>query len=276
MTEKLSLNTDDSWIDELYLWADKNNIPDLQHVYGEICDCKESYWVGLPRDRAVLLDLEELDLSWHSCTEIPEQLRHLNKLKKLSFAKSKDGLQPPFHENADGPGAIEEIPDWIGELEGLEELDLSGNNIMYVPKVIGALKKLKNLYLHDNNIMLVEPELGSLDNLEVLWIRNNPFSVLDDCIENIKKLAHIDVGWEQSNKLSVLKDCAGQIIAQDLTEYQYAELYQHRFATLQAGIAKLRALTNLDGPEDLWNAWLRLSDVKGIVRELPRLQELWV
>ena len=97
----------------------------------------------------------------------------LKKVKKLSFAKNIDGVQPDFFEVAEGLNKIKEIPDWISELVNLEFLNLSGNEIVIIPKNIGQLQKLKQLYLHDNEIMFVDHSLGELDNLEVLWIHSN-------------------------------------------------------------------------------------------------------
>jgi hypothetical protein len=124
MIKQVELDFDDRWVDE-------NHIPELQYVKGSALDDNgehlfEGFWIGLPRDKEALLNLEELDLSWHSCTEIPDQIRHLTKLKVLRFAKKCDGTQPPFYKQADSPHTIEEIPDWIVKLENLEELWFDG------------------------------------------------------------------------------------------------------------------------------------------------------
>jgi hypothetical protein len=190
------LDLDNSWIDELYFWADENNIPEMEFVDDDQLDedgkrIFEGFWIGLPRDKDVLLNLEELNLSWHSCTYIPDQVRHLTKLKSFSFAKKNDGLQPSFYEQANNHLAVEEIPDWISELVNLEELDLSGNNIVYVPNVVGKLKKLKKLYLHENRIMFIEEGLGKLDKLEVLWLQWNKVAVLSDRIKQLQSLREL-------------------------------------------------------------------------------------
>jgi len=268
------LNWNDSWIDELFQWADDNNIPELQYIQDDIM-CDEGFWIGLPRDRKVLVNLEELDLSWHSCKEIPEHIRHLKNLKTFSFSKERDGLQPPHSEHLKGCGGIEEIPDWIAELENLEELNLSNNNISYVPNAIGKLKNLKKLYLHNNMIMLVDDELASLCKLEVLWIHENMFSVLANSINNLKELAHFDVDWEQQNKVSLLSDCLDQIVLQEWTDEKLSRVDSGRLNAVTHGLEQLRELNCLIGIEALWNEWSKLNNLKYKLKNLKKLRELY-
>ncbi|MBR9868284.1 MAG: hypothetical protein GYB18_14440 [Oceanospirillales bacterium] len=296
------------WIDELYQWADDHSIPDLQFVHddtradnGEFLF--ERFWVGLPRDRYALLGLEELDLSWHSCSGIPDQIRYLKKLKKLSFAKRKDGLGPHFYENCMGPESIEVIPDWLGELEALEELDLSGNrivdipnsianlkhlkrldlssnHIIYVPAAVGDLSSLRKLYLDSNRIIFVEPELGMLPNLEVLWIRKNKFSIIDECIADQKIIAPVEIYIDvnQTNKIFVLMSCIDQLGKMSLDDDCFVDLddkFEGRLRLFSKGFYMVRDLVDSRDKDLMWNTWSKLSDIKSIVEALPELKELW-
>jgi Leucine-rich repeat (LRR) protein len=274
------LDFDDSWIDELFHWADNNNIPELQFIEDDtLCGDGErpieGFWVGLPRNREVLVNLEELDLSWHSCSEIPKQIKHLKNLKKFRFSKSRDGRQPPFMKNADGLNAIEEIPDWIAELENLEELDLSNNKISYVPNVIGKLKNLKKLYLHRNMIMFVDVELASLCKLEVLWIWWNSFSVLDDCIDNLKEIANFDVDWKQPNKLSLLGYCIHHNDFPEYTGEKCFDLFTKNLDAVVEGLFLIKGLTGSNDNVILWNEWYRLNGLKHKLKNLKNLRELY-
>lgn len=268
------------WISELYQWADENNIPELEY-YEDLWeeDNRElidyGFWAGLPRDRDVLLNLEELNLSWHNCLEIPSQIRHLTKLKNLKFAKKHDGLQPCFHEVANGPNKITQIPGWISELVNLEVLDLSGNGIDIVPKSIGHLHNLKKLYLHDNMIMFVDAELASLCKLEVLWIHLNMFSVLDNCIDNLKGLVNCDVDWEQQNKISLFIDCIYQNDFQDWTDKKHLSFDTEGLEALNHGLVQLTGLTGSNDTEILWNEWNRLNNLKYQLKNLKNLRELY-
>jgi hypothetical protein len=274
------LDGDDSWIDELFQWADNNNIPELQFIDDDtLCGDGErkieGFWVGLPRNREVLVNLEELDLSWHSCSEIPKQIKYLKNLKKFRFSKSRDGRQPPFMKNADGLDAIEEIPEWIVELENLEELDLSNNKISYVPNVIEKLKNLKKLYLHRNMIMFVDADLGSLCKLEVLWIWWNMFSVLDSCIDNLKELVNFDVDWEQPNKLSLLGDCIHHNDFPERTEETCFDLFIERLNAVVDGVVLIKGVTGSNDNEILWKEWNRLNDLKFKLKKLKNLREIF-
>ncbi len=274
------LNLDDSWIDELFEWADNNNIPELQYIEDNtLCDDvkhkTQGFWVGLPRDKETLVNLEELDLSWHSCSAIPKQIRHLKNLKTFRFSKKRDGRQPPFMKNAEGLDEIEEIPDWINELENLEELDLSNNKISYVPNVIGKLKNLKKLYLHDNMIMFVDTDLVFLCKLEVLWICWNNFSVLDDYIENLKGIANFDVDWEQQNKLSLLSDCLDQVVSQEWNDEKILCTDKGSLKAVTHGLEQLQKLKGPLGIEMLWNEWSRLNNLKYKFKNLKILRELY-
>jgi Leucine-rich repeat (LRR) protein len=268
------------WIDELYKWADDNNIPELQYIEDDfMCGdgehLIEGFWVGLPRDRHVLINLEELDLSWHSCSEIPKQIKYLKNLKKLRFSKSRDGLQPPFMKNSDGLDEIEEIPDWIAELENLEELDLSNNKISYIPNVIGKLKNLKKLYLHNNRIIFVDEELASLCKLEVLWIRGNSFSVLDDYIDSLKKVAHFDIDWKQKNKISLLGDCLDEIVSQKWSDEKLLSIDTRKLNAINYGLDHLHELTGNVDIEMLWKEWFKLNNLRSKLENFKNLRELY-
>lgn len=269
------------WISTLFEWADQNNIPNLQVVSSSEVDDDgrilwwDRYWVGLPRDPYVLLALKELDLSWHNCEEMPEQLRHLKNLKTLRFAKRRDGLQPNFYENSNGPNAIEEIPEWISELESLEELDLSGNNILAVPDSIGLLGNLRKLSLHNNRILFVSPELSSLVNLEVLWVQKNAFFALDIVLDKLKRSAPFDVEWDQLNKISLLRECVGQLDSLNLSDEWHADFNIGQMPILIDAVSELSAVLGTRGVAELWREWQRLSDLKGIVKNLHQLREIW-
>lgn len=194
------------WINELYQWADDNNIPELQYyedIYeednGELVD--HGFWVGLPRDSHILLNLDELNLSWHNCIEIPEQIRHLTKLKKFEFVKSPCGLMPTFYATSEGPNKITQIPDWVGELVNLEVLDLSGNAIEVVPKSIAQLQKLRQLYLHNNELVFVDGSVAQLNNLEVLWLQDNRLYGYW-----LTQLDELDMLWMHDNVLKILRN----------------------------------------------------------------------
>ncbi len=204
----------ESWLEELYQWADDNDIPELQFVPDEEGDYDETisdygFWVGLPRNKDKLRTIKELDLSWHNCLEIPSQLRNLTQLKALRFSKSRCGVQPPFYQKTDLPNSISIIPSWISDLASLEELDLSSNNIQVVPNEIGRLKSLKKLYLSGNKISFVGESLQTLENLQVLWLNWNKKPRLSSSTKkNLKNLVEIWVDGLSGSEYGPIEKCS--------------------------------------------------------------------
>jgi len=263
------------WIDELYAWADANNIPDLQFVYGELDGLEEAYWVGLPRDRLTLLGLKELDLSWHNLSELPEQLQYLKQLKCLRVQKCRDGLQPPFYQNADGPNALEEIPDWIGEFSKLEELDLENNKITEVPSSVARLTSLRRLNLAHNRIMFVAPQLVNLKNLRVLRLQKNKISVLQDCLKNLSSDVGVPTKLTANNKISALKNAINESAELRLTDEQLVNINTELLELAKQGLKKTMSLTKTTDDDILWDCWQKISDIRSIINRLPNLKELW-
>jgi len=127
---QLSLDFDDTWADELIEWAINQQVPEYSYVEDEHDEdgvlLSRGYWIGLPRDKSVLVDLEELNLNGYLSTGIPEQIRFLERLKILRLA---DGVQASWGpEDFDKePYCVSEMPWWLPNLKNLEVLDLSGD-----------------------------------------------------------------------------------------------------------------------------------------------------
>lgn len=282
------LHSTKKWVQELFQWADKNNIPDLHYFEDEFFDENgESFYkkipLGLTRDTEKLVNLEELNLCWHSCLEMPEQLKNLTRLKKLNFAKFACGTQPPFSGNANGPNALEKIPHWITNLYNLEELDLSENKIRYVPKHIGKLTKLKKLYLHNNGIVFIEPNLGKLKCLEVLWLNGSYLLALPQTQDMIKKSGIFSVNDYSGNYFVELigrilmlsnRDDLGQLLG--INSEWYLESYRYTLLACSSAIPILYRVKNTFDEKELKKHWAQLTNIKGLVCQLPKLNQLWL
>lgn len=162
--------SDDSWIERLWEWADKSNIPDLEW-YVEYDDT--GYWRGLPRNKEKLLLLTELTLDWDNLiTELPQEIGNLVNLKSLDIQST----------------SLTKLPQEIGKLINLELLDLKNNNLNELPKEIGKLVKLKHLFLWGNNLTALPKEIGNLVHLEWLNLQQNSLTTIPKEIGNLTNL----------------------------------------------------------------------------------------
>ncbi len=89
----------------------------------------------------------------------------------------------PIREQADGsvlmqdtPGyiTIDRLPDRIGELTNLVELDLRGQQLTQLPESLCSLPNLKRLYLSDNQLTTLPVRFSRLRSLVCLEVRDNP------------------------------------------------------------------------------------------------------
>lgn len=86
---------------------------------------------------------------------LPEELKYF---KMINFVQLSNVL-------------INNLPEWIGELDNLEELNLEELNVSYLPKSIHQLKKLKKIRLWDNDFKKIPIEVYKVVNLEEIEFR---------------------------------------------------------------------------------------------------------
>ncbi len=82
------------------------------------------------------------------------------------------------------------IPDTIGNLSNLRELDLSDNNLETLPESIGRLYNLEELYLSGNrNFRRLPYSIGDLKNLETLELEQTNLESLPESMGKLTKLS---------------------------------------------------------------------------------------
>ena len=86
---------------------------------------------------------------------------------------------------------LTKIPDWIGELKHLVNLDLSKNELTSVPDSIGNLTSLARLDLGCNQLTELPDSIGNLTSLTKLTVWENNLKTLPDSILNLTELDHI-------------------------------------------------------------------------------------
>ncbi|PHT99676.1 hypothetical protein BC332_29464 [Capsicum chinense] len=164
---------------------------------------------GLQEDIGCLHSLEELTLSGNNFEYFPQSIAQLSALrflglshcKKINFElivgmKNLEALNLSYCNLIDG-----ELPDDIGCLSSLKELDLSGNNFEHLPRGIAQLGALRCLDLsHCKRLtrLLEFPVL--LDTIEADWTN---YWICNSLFQNISLVQH-DISASDSLSLRVI------------------------------------------------------------------------
>ncbi|XP_027358922.1 receptor-like protein kinase 5 [Abrus precatorius] len=117
-------------------------------------------------------------------TKLPSSLTQLNKLKVFYM----------YGSNLAG-----EIPEAIGEMVALEQLDLSGNGLSgQIPNGLFMLKNLSILYLYNNNLSGEIPGMVEAFNLTRLDLSHNSLSgKIPDDLGKLNKLTYFGLSMNQ-------------------------------------------------------------------------------
>jgi hypothetical protein len=101
---------------------------------------------------------------------LPRSIGQLESLRVLRLYGALDGRDI----GAPGRSALRKpLPDTLGQLQNLEELDLGRNGISSLPKQVASLRNLKKLSLDYNDIHDLPAFVGELKNLEELSLNAN-------------------------------------------------------------------------------------------------------
>jgi Leucine-rich repeat (LRR) protein len=134
-------------------WCNIKEIPD---EIGNLSNLEElNIWGGdltsLPTDIGKLKKLEKLFLSGNELQNLPAELFNLKDLKFLNLSDNE----------------LVELDSNIYKLYSLEDLDLSGNiNLKVIPESLGMLKMLSNIDLSNTQIKQLPKSLINLPKLE--------------------------------------------------------------------------------------------------------------
>ena len=154
-----------------------------------------------------LESLESLDLSFNTLSELPSSFKKLRNLKVLNLRNNKLKYIPPWITSLKNLRSlnlmvnsnIRKIPDYIGDLESLEELILWNTGIDEFPKAIKNLKNLKRLEISNNYIREIPEFIGELVSLVELSC--DPSTGVDekviipDSILKCRSLRSLRLGW---------------------------------------------------------------------------------
>jgi len=111
-------------------------------------------------------NLEYLDLSFHGILVLPENMGDLDFLKELNL---KNNL-------------IEMLPESFSQMDSLLILKLHNNMLSSLPEDIGNLENLKKLFLPGNQLTSIPDSIGELQNLKILNLQQNLLTSLPSTI----------------------------------------------------------------------------------------------
>jgi Leucine-rich repeat (LRR) protein len=154
------------------------------------------------------------------------------------------------------------LPSSLACLIGLEELDLSYNELENLPEELGQLKRLEVVHLQGNRLRALPRSLGQLTALRQLTIHGNQLTTLPDSIGQLAALESLDASH------NALRSLPGEIVGWQAM--RWLVLSENQLTTLPAGFCRLSALT------DCFLQRNRLSDLPANVSDerLPALRSL--
>jgi len=93
------------------------------------------------------------------------------------------------------------IPEELGSLDSLKELNLRNNNFTSLPTTIGQLQNLTTLRISNNNLTILPSGITRLTKLELLHVHSNALASLPTNIGNLVSLSTL---WAQYNEIQTL------------------------------------------------------------------------
>ncbi len=155
-------------------------------------ECQERY----SKEVRIENDLEFL-IKWADENKICEYdfPRKIEKLKNITYVN----LSSYHFKNSQKK--LTEIPEEIGSLYNLEEINLDNNQLGDLPISISKLKNLTRLYIGNNDFRILPIWMSNLENLIELDISNNQLSKLPEWIGKFSKLNILFINQSQLTKL---------------------------------------------------------------------------
>ena len=175
---------------EILFLSEGNNNSELEGIYGQ-----GSWFTSFPESFGNLSSLKTFSINNTKIKGLPESFGNLKSLRELFihenigkefyFPGSMKNLKELRYVCIDG---FDKVPDFIGELKELTDLDISHNVLYTLPDFIGNLKKLKTLNLHSTWIKELPEWVGNLKNLVELDISSNDIVVDPEISKRLPKL----------------------------------------------------------------------------------------
>ncbi|XP_075805107.1 leucine-rich repeat and calponin homology domain-containing protein 1 isoform X1 [Microtus pennsylvanicus] len=156
-------------------------------------DLSKNRLVEVPMELCHFVSLEILNL-YHNCIRvIPEAIINLQMLTYLNLSRNQLSALPaclcglPLKVLIASNNKLGSLPEEIGQLKQLMELDVSCNEITALPQQIGQLKSLRELNVRRNYLKVLPPELVDLPLVKFDFSCNKVL-VIPICFREMKQL----------------------------------------------------------------------------------------
>ncbi|NWT23132.1 LRCH3 protein, partial [Cardinalis cardinalis] len=150
----------------------------------------------LPAEACHFVSLETLNLYQNCIRYIPEAVLNLQSLTFLNISRNQLSTLPvhlcslPLKVLIASNNKLVSIPEEIGQLRQLTELDVSCNEIQTIPPQIGSLESLRDLNVRRNNLVRLPEELAELPLIR-LDFSCNKITTIPVCYRNLRHLQTI-------------------------------------------------------------------------------------
>ncbi|XP_062861804.1 leucine-rich repeat and calponin homology domain-containing protein 1 [Trichomycterus rosablanca] len=141
----------------------QHDLSDVVHA-----DLSKNRLADVPPELTRLVSLETLNL-YHNCIKsIPDTIINLQSLTSLNISRNQLSVLPacvcslPLRVLNASNNKLNALPESIGQLTNLMELDVSCNEITALPRHLGRLKALRELSVRRNLLCVLPDDLADL------------------------------------------------------------------------------------------------------------------
>ncbi|XP_061827769.1 leucine-rich repeat and calponin homology domain-containing protein 1 isoform X6 [Nerophis lumbriciformis] len=156
-------------------------------------DLSRNRLAEVPSEVCNLVALETLNL-YHNCIRtIPDSIISLQSLTSLNLSRNQLGALPaclctlPLRVLNASNNKLVSLPESVGQLQRLMELDISCNEITALPRHIGRLRALRELNVRRNLLCVLPEDLAHLP-LVKLDFSCNKVSTIPVCYRKMRQL----------------------------------------------------------------------------------------
>ncbi|XP_031380508.1 TMV resistance protein N-like isoform X2 [Punica granatum] len=243
-----------------------NKLTRLKHLDLQGCPSLR----GLPEEIGSLEDLEEILVDGnHGATfHLPESIGNLHSLSVMKLhgveitriPDSIGGLVNLTRLSMRKCSGMKTLPNIIGDLKSLVELDMSGTDLSALPDSVGDLESLVALDLDNTELSALPDSVGRLSKLQWLLLSSTKIEELPDSLWDLESLVELDLS---DTNLSRLPDSVGR-----LSKLRWLRLNSTNIEELPDSLGDLKSLVNLQ----LSNT--NLSALPDSVGQLSKLRQL--